>query len=103
MYPYQAQQYPFQQPREDLKFVNGIDSAMAYPMPPNSKVLLMDQNISRFYIKQTDASGMPSIKAYDFVEAAEKQTEYLTREEFEERMAKYESAIQKTDNEAKSS
>ncbi len=103
MYGYQGQQFSYQQPRDELKFVNGIESAMAYQMPPNSKVLLMDQNIARFYLKQTDASGMASVKAYDFVEAAESKQEFLTREEFEERMSYYESLIPKQSSKAKSS
>jgi len=97
MYGYQQQ---FYQQRDDLKFVNGVESAMAYQMPPNSKVLLMDQGMPRFYIKQTDASGMPSIKAYDFSEVEEERTEYMTRSEFEERMARIESAIQQQQQQA---
>lgn len=102
MYGYQGQQYSFQQPKDDIKFVNGVESAMAYQMPPNSKALLMDQNIPRFYIKQTDASGMSTIKAYDFVEAVEQKQEFITKAEFEERMAQYESLVQSSSNKTKS-
>ena len=87
--PYQ-QQYPqfnnpYMQRPNELQFVNGLESAQAYSMPPNSKQILMDSNQARFYLKQTDASGMSSIKAYDFHEVQDNPTpEYVTREEFEE-------------------
>lgn len=49
-------------------------------MPPNSKTILMDSNMARFSMKQTDASGMSTIKAYDFQEAkAASQRAKLTR------------------------
>lgn len=76
---------PYLQRPNEIQFVNGIESAQAYTMPPNSKQILMDSNQSRFYLKQTDASGMASIKAYDFCEAQTNQSQdYVTRQEFEE-------------------
>jgi len=69
---------------QQIQYVNGIESARAYQLPPNASVLLMDSNIARFYVKQTDASGFSTIKAYDFKEVEDKpQSEYITREEFE--------------------
>lgn len=53
--PY-AQQFNTQ-PQSDLQFVNGRESVDVYPMAPNSKVLLMDSTMPRFYIKQTDATN----------------------------------------------
>ena len=81
---------PFQ--RDDLKIVNGRSSAEQYFMYPNSRVLLMDSNCDRFYIKETDASGMAKISTYDFtkVEDVPEKNNYVTREEFEELMKKYE-------------
>ena len=68
MYPY----YPFQTPlipqqqAQTIQYVNGKQSAESYQMPVNSSVVLMDSNMARFYMKQTDASGVATIKAYDF-------------------------------------
>ena len=97
-YPYQPQPqmgFGFSQQRLDLQMVNGPESAMAYQMPPNSRQVLMDKNMARFYLVETDATGMKSMKAYDFAEAEEEpRAEYLTRREFEEWRASYESAIQ---------
>lgn len=83
------------QPQSDLQFVNGRESVDVYPMAPNSKVLLMDSTMPRFYIKQTDASGMATVNAYDFTAASEKPAEeYVTRAEFEEWKAAHEPATQ---------
>lgn len=83
------------QQQSDLQFVNGRESVDVYPMAPNSKVLLMDSTMPRFYIKQTDASGMATVTAYDFTAASEKPAdEYVTRAEFEEWKAQHEPATQ---------
>ena len=69
---------------QTIQYVNGKTSAESYQMPNNSSVILMDSNMPRFYIKQTDASGIATIKAYDFKEAEEeKPEEYVTKKEFE--------------------
>ena len=78
--------YPFlpYQSTQNIQYVNGKQSAEAYQMTPNSSVILMDSNQARFYLKQTDASGMATIKVYDFHEAEEeKPAEYVTKSEFE--------------------
>lgn len=92
--PY-AQQFNAQPTQSDLQFVNGRESVDVYPMAPNSKVLLMDSTMPRFYIKQTDASGMATVTAYDFTAASEKPAEeYVTRKEFDEWKAAHEPVVQ---------
>ena len=76
----------FQQPvaQQNIQYVNDRASVDSYQLPANSSVILMDSNMSRFYLKQTDASGVATIKSYDFKETeAEKPTEYVTKAEFE--------------------
>lgn len=51
-----------------ITFVNGIEGAKGYQLPPNSTVILMDSENSKFYIKSTDSVGMASIKGYKFEE-----------------------------------
>jgi hypothetical protein len=82
MYPFQS---PYlSQPTQNIQYVNGRQSAESYQMPANSSVILMDSGKARFYMKQTDASGMATVRAYDFKEAVEeKPTEYVTKSEFE--------------------
>ena len=110
-YPYQptlqnqfANQFesPYrQQSKMDIQMVNGPESASAYQMPPNSRQILMDKNIARFYLVETDATGMKSMKAYDFMEAKEEsRPEYLTKREFEKWRESYESAIQGANQQA---
>lgn len=92
------------QPQSDLQFVNGRESVDVYPMAPNSKVLLMDSTMPRFYIKQTDASGMATVTAYDFTAATDAPAEeYVTRAEFEEWKAAHESPVQPAKSTAKRS
>ena len=92
IYPYQMQvpnTTQLVQPTQTTQYVNGKQSAESYQMPANSSVILMDSNTSRFYLKQTDASGMATIKTYDFKEIeADKPTEYVTKSEFEQFKAK---------------
>ena len=73
-----------QAPAQSIQYVNGKQSAETYQMPANSSVILMDSNMSRFYMKQTDASGNATIRSYDFKETEEeKPKEYVTKQEFE--------------------
>jgi hypothetical protein len=69
-----------------LTFVNGLDSAKAFPTQPNSRVALFDENDDIMYIKTTDASNFPTIKRYRFIEEKESAKSpsetYVTIEEF---------------------
>lgn len=83
LYPYQTTPYLPQQ-TQNIQYVNGKQSAASYQMPPNSSVILMDSNQARFYMKQTDASGLATVRAYDFKEVEEeKPAEYVTKSEFD--------------------
>ena len=75
-YPFQAAQYMPQLPQtQNIQYVNDKKSAETYQM---------GANLPRFYMKQTDAAGVATIRAYDFKEAEqEKPVEYVTRSEFE--------------------
>lgn len=82
---------PYQQSQQNgIQYVNGIESVKAYQLDPNSSVLLMDNNLPRFYVKTTDAAGMASIKTFEFHEYIEEKPQkidpeqFVTRTEFEE-------------------
>ena len=95
--------YPFQTPliqqTQNIQYVNGRQSAESYQMLANSSVILMDTNKPRFYMKQTDASGMATVRAYDFKEAEEdKPAEYVTKSEFESFKAQMKGAIDESDS-----
>jgi len=66
--PQSYQQVSTTQPNYGIQWVQGTEGARAYILPPNSSALLMDSETSTFYIKTTDASGMPSLRIFDYVE-----------------------------------
>ena len=77
-------QQPILPQQQTIQYVNDRSSAETYQMAANSSVILMDANLPRFYMKMTDASGMATVKSYDFKETEqEKPKEYVTKEEFE--------------------
>lgn len=84
-----------------IQYVNNKQSAESYQMPVNSSVILMDSNLPRFYMKQTDASGIATIKSYDFKETEdEKPTEYVTKAEFEKFKANLKGGRHESTNDA---
>ena len=88
---YQQVQPPVTQPNTGLIWVQGEAGAKSYLVPSNSTALLMDSETDRFYIKTTDASGMPlplRMFSYSEIGASQNQAqatspEYITRKEFE--------------------
>ena len=80
--PYQLPQMQ-QQPQQAIQFVNGIESAQMYQLPPNSQQILMDRSRARFYMVETDASGQKSVSAYDFKAAENAPTEYATMKDID--------------------
>lgn len=73
------------QPSRDIPFVRGMQGAEGFYLPPNSRVILMDTEQSRFYVKAVNQSGVPEITAYDFTPVPkEEPQEYITRKEFEQ-------------------
>ena len=47
---------------------HGIEGAKAYPMGPNCRAPLFDDQDDVFYIKSTDANGFPTVRKYRFTE-----------------------------------
>lgn len=54
--------------RPIIDWAIGKAGAEAYPMAPNSKVMLLDTQDPVMYVKATDAVGRASIVVYDLVE-----------------------------------
>lgn len=86
--PYYAQ--PTQNAAPSIVWVQGEAGAKSYLVGAGQSVLLMDAESSTFYIKSTDASGMPMpLRTFDYTERVQSITqppaavsEYITREEF---------------------
>ena len=74
-----------------VQWVSSEQEARGYLIAPNSAVALWDSSAPTVYLKQSDASGKPTLKIYDLVERAEtprtapqeKSVEFVTRKEFD--------------------
>jgi hypothetical protein len=92
-YPYFQQQQ--QQPAGTIIWVQGEAGAKSYMVGAGQSILLMDSENPYFYIKSADQSGMPILRKFKFEEmVAEQKVEpdvvqpdFITREEFEKRIA----------------
>ena len=84
-----------QQNNTSIVWVQGEAGAKAYPVAAGNSVMLLDSEASVFYIKSTDASGMPMpLRTFDFVERTNQVIEqaqpkfnpndYVSRDEFNE-------------------
>lgn len=94
-YPTQSNVYPTQQnvaPTQQnvgIVWVQGEAGAKSYLVAAGQSVLLMDAESSTFYIKSTDASGMPMpLRVFDYKERTQNthsnQVKYVTHEELKQ-------------------
>lgn len=84
------------QTNQGLLWVQGEAAARSYLVAPNSTVLLMDSDASRFYIKSADNAGMPSLRVFEYTEVsqsvpqapqseqADLDSKYVTRAEYDD-------------------
>ena len=93
-----------------LIWVQGEAGAKSYIVAPGNTVMLMDSEGERFYLKSADASGMPMpLRIFEYKERTETPSQtfnapvaaqnvnfdnFVTREEFEQRMASIASQCQ---------
>jgi len=117
----QAQQYqmmPIQmsgtsqppQTNQGLLWVQGEAGAKSYLVAPNTTVLLMDSEGSRFYLKSTDNAVMPSLRVFEYSEVSQNaqqapQSEqinlddkYVTRHEYDALQGKYMEILERLNN-----
>jgi hypothetical protein len=74
-------------PASNMVYVQGEAGAKGYPVANGYTMLLMDSEEPKFFIKQTDQMGLPTMKAYKFEEIVEpepEKVEYITKADFEE-------------------
>lgn len=102
-----AQQPP--QTMNNVLQVMGPESADAFQIGPNSRVILMDSNRPVFYMKRSDDSGFSETKAYAFQEiplypeveqaqpVVDPSVKYVTVDEFDERMKVLEDLVMKNE------
>lgn len=70
---YQPQYPQIQQPvqqtvQSGMLWVGNEQEAVSYPVAPNNAVALWDSSRPCVYLKQTDASGKPTLKVYELKE-----------------------------------
>lgn len=112
----QAQQYQTTmqaqppQTNQGLLWVQGESGAKSYLVAPNTTVLLMDSEGSRFYLKSTDNAGMPSLRVFEYSEVLQNAPQatqsipnnlddkYVTREEYSRLQAQYAEIMNKLDS-----
>lgn len=94
-YQYQPQQ-PFTppmsasngSPQPIVAYVNGIEGAKGYVLFPNQTAVLFDSDDKeKFYVKNADANGVPSLEKYTRIKedfATESKSDYVPKKEFEE-------------------
>ena len=79
-----------------INWVQGEAGARSVPVPAGQKALLMDSETNIFYIKSSDASGMPlPLRTFEYKEvgvdvketATSAQNDYVTHEELERILA----------------
>ena len=93
------QAQPQQQSSTGINWVQGKAGANSYIVAPGQTAQLMDSEDQVFYIKTVDASGMPlPLRTFRYEEVKEQQpkqqADYITREEFEKRIAEISNANQ---------
>lgn len=93
--PYQQMpMYGYGQKTEIVK-VSGENGARAYTMPPNSSILLLDEQNPIVWLKVTDGAGYPTITPYQITPyQAEKEPDYKS---LEMRIAKIEEMLNESD------
>lgn len=96
-----------------LLWVQGIEGAKSHFVEPGRSALLMDSESNSFFIKSADTSGMPlPLRIFDYQERTAQQapqqptaavhdtSSYITREEFENRLAAITAVTERTESNA---
>lgn len=108
--PYPATYIPqYQQPQQNnsnMIWVQGESGAKAFPVGPGANQVLFDSEKQVFYIKSVDTSGMPQpLRIFSYSECNEADVRpeidtsmFITRDEFNEAIAKLNKPIQKQNN-----
>lgn len=75
----QPQPQPQPQTNNGLIWVQGESGAKSFLVAPNTTVMLMDSEGSRFYLKSADASGMPlPLRTFEYAELSQNGSNLVT-------------------------
>lgn len=93
----------------EYTFVNGMEGAKAFMLPPNQSMLLMDSDHMMCYMKQSDEYGKSTMRFFILQEvdeagarqflqpAQESQGSYVSKEEFDALNKKIDELIRRLD------
>ena len=71
-YAPQMQAQNQQSNQNSIIWIQGEQAAKSYMVAPNTTVLLMDSESQRFYLKSSDASGMPQpLRVFEYTETTQ--------------------------------
>lgn len=82
-----------------VAYVNGIEGAKGYVLYPNQMAILFDSdNKEKFYVKNADANGVPTLERYIKIREEEKPIDntaptYVSKKEFDDTIAMFEKHI----------
>ena len=99
--PYQSRLDALQQPqlqRQEIIKVSGENGAKAYPLPPNSSVLLLDETMPIIWLKTTDGASYPTLTPYTITPYQPEQP--IDTKSLEQRIARLEELINEQSNNA---
>lgn len=86
--PWNTIQFQSTLQQSEVVRVHGKDGANAYPLAPNSSILLLDETQPVVWCRMTDGAGFATIKGYTLTELAEEKSVdspvYVTTKEFDE-------------------
>ena len=78
---------PAQQPVNGIIAVAGLEGAKAYPLPPNSRIMLFDNDEDIMYSVTTDSGGFKTINQFTFQPKdpePEHSADSVSRQEFDD-------------------
>lgn len=97
--PYAPRQIPYEMPQQNLlkgRFVSSVDEVRAAQVDFDGSIFIFpDMANKKIYTKQIDLNGNVKLEEYDWVpiEKTAAVGDFVTKQEFEETMAKVKEAI----------
>ena len=97
--PYAPRQVPYEMPQQNLlkgRFVSSVDEVRAAQVDFDGSIFIFpDMANKKIYTKQIDLNGNVKLEEYDWVpiEKTAAVGDFVTKQEFEETMAKVKEAI----------
>lgn len=76
----QTQTQQYSRPQNNIIWVAGKENARSMQLQPNSTVILLDNDASKFYIKTTDDIGLGKLRVFRYIEETDSEQNHSTQE-----------------------